>query len=100
MRRLRLAAGGALILLIAAGVLSRAGMTHRWVESLTGESRPVQLRVRDWWSPSTKEEYGRYSDAVEAEFEARHPDVDVVLQNRGTKVRSGKSRPRREVSIW
>ena len=80
MRRLRLAAGAALILVIVAGVLARAGMTRRWVEGLVGESRPVQLRVWDWWSPSTNEEYGRYFAAVEAGFEARNPDVDVVLQ--------------------
>ncbi|MCY3737080.1 MAG: extracellular solute-binding protein [Gemmatimonadaceae bacterium] len=80
MRRLRLAAGAALILLVVAGVLARAGMTRRWVEGLVGESRPVQLRVWDWWSPSTNEEYGDYFDAVEAGFEARNPDVDVVLQ--------------------
>ena len=34
----------------------------------------------DWWSPSTTEDYARYFGEIEATFESRHPDVDVVFQ--------------------
>ncbi|NKB69379.1 MAG: extracellular solute-binding protein [Candidatus Latescibacteria bacterium] len=68
--------------LVLGAVLLRAGMTRSWVEGLLdqGPARPVQLRIWDWWSPSTNEEYGAYFAAVERTFEARHPDIDLVYQ--------------------
>ena len=81
MRHLRAAAWSGLALLLVGGVLARAGMTRRWVEGFaSGPPRPVQLRVWDWWSASTNEEYGDYYAAVETAFEARNPDVDIVYQ--------------------
>ena len=69
-------------MLIFAGVFLRAGLTRALVDDLFGNapSRPVQLRVWDWWSPASNEEYGRYFDAVEKTFEAQNPDVDIVYQ--------------------
>jgi ABC-type glycerol-3-phosphate transport system substrate-binding protein len=79
--RLKLIAGVALGLLLVAGVLARAGLTRSWVEDFgLIETHRVELRVWDWWSASTNEEYGDYFAAVEAEFEVRNPDVDVVFQ--------------------
>ncbi len=42
--------------------------------------RPVTLRVWDWWSASTTEDYARYFGEVERIFEQRHPDVDLIFQ--------------------
>mgnify|MGYP001167616858 FL=1 len=68
------------VLLLAAVVL-RAGLTRAWVEDLHGaENRPIKLRIWDWWSPSTNEEYGYYFDDVERTFEQLNPDVDVIYQ--------------------
>jgi ABC-type glycerol-3-phosphate transport system substrate-binding protein len=81
MSRLKLVAGVALALILVAGVVARAGLTRRWVEDLgLSQSQRHQLRVWDWWSASTNEEYGDYFAALEATFEARNPDVDVVFQ--------------------
>lgn len=81
MTRWKLIIGITLGLALLAGVVARAGLTRRWVADigLTHTER-TQLRVWDWWSASTNEEYGDYFAAVEAEFEARNPDVDVVFQ--------------------
>jgi len=78
---LRLLAILALALVLVGGVVARAGLTRRWVSGLgLTETRQVKLRVWDWWSASTNEEYGDYFGALEAEFEARNPDVDIVYQ--------------------
>ena len=78
---LRRLAGIALALLLIAAVFARAGLTRRWVANLgQADTERVELRVWDWWSASTNEEYGYYFAAVEAEFEARNPDIDVVYQ--------------------
>ncbi len=71
-------------LLILAVVL-RAGMTRGLVAQaaamIGGERpRPITLRVWDWWSPSGNEEYGYYFEELEAAFERRHPQIDVVYQ--------------------
>jgi multiple sugar transport system substrate-binding protein len=68
--------------LLLAVVFLRAGLTRGFIDSIRSNqpARPVQLRVWDWWSPASNEEYGRYFDAVEQMFEARNPDVDVVYQ--------------------
>lgn len=75
------ALAAALALLVLAVVL-RAGMTRALIARVTadGPPRPVQLRVWDWWSSSTNEEYGGYFAELEATFERRNPDVDVVYQ--------------------
>ena len=69
-------------LLIFTAVLLRAGLTRALVDDLFGNEppRPVQLRVWDWWSPASNEEYGQYFDAIEEAFEAQNPDVDIVYQ--------------------
>jgi multiple sugar transport system substrate-binding protein len=69
-------------LCLAVLVLARAGMTKAWVEGVWagGGERTVQLRIWDWWSPSSNEEYGAYFAEVERIFEARNPDVDLVYQ--------------------
>ena len=69
----------------AADLLGRAGPSRDLLKRLrraTGqtEKRPVKLRVWDWWSPSTTEDYADYFEAIESRFEQRHPDVDVVFQ--------------------
>lgn len=69
-----------LALLLTAGVLARAGMTRRFVEQVSGDPSRQQLRVWDWWSASTNEEYGDYFAEVEQTFEAQNPDIDVVYQ--------------------
>jgi len=66
-------------------LLERAGPTRgvlAWVRRSTAPPGPrrIQLRVWDWWSPSTTEDYARYFAEIESIFEARHPDVDVVFQ--------------------
>jgi ABC-type glycerol-3-phosphate transport system substrate-binding protein len=70
--------------LLLAGVLSRAGMSHRLFRGLDarlqGETPRRVLRVWDWWSPSISEKYADYFAEVERLFEERHPDVDVVFQ--------------------
>ncbi|MEE2659574.1 MAG: extracellular solute-binding protein [Candidatus Latescibacterota bacterium] len=71
----------ALIAVVLVGVFLRAGMTRQLRERLgVGKVRPVELRVWDWWSASSNEEYGDYFTALEAAFEAENPDVDVVYQ--------------------
>ena len=45
-----------------------------------GGQRPVVLRVWDWWSPSTTEDYAAYFSELESIFESRNPDVDVIFQ--------------------
>ena len=81
MPRLKLLAILTLALVMVGGVVARAGLTRRWVSGLgLAETRRVELRIWDWWSASTNEEYGDYFDALEAEFEARNPDVDVIFQ--------------------
>ena len=69
-------------LLIFTAVLLRAGLTRALVDDLFGNEppRPVQLRVWDWWSPASNEEYGQYFEAIEKAFEAQNPDVDIVYQ--------------------
>ena len=70
------------VAILLAGVLLRSGITRGFFEGLTGAQnhRPVELRVWDWWSPSTNEEYGYYFDEIERIFEQRHPDVDLIYQ--------------------
>ena len=65
-------------LLLLVGVFLRAGLTRALVDDLFSNDipRPVQLRVWDWWSPASNEEYGQYFDAVEKTFEAQNPDID------------------------
>ena len=69
----------------AVGLFGRAGPTRdlaRAVGSMVGRrpARPITLRVWDWWSPSTTEDYARYFAELEEIFEREHPDVDVVFQ--------------------
>lgn len=69
----------------AADLLGRAGPTRdllRGIRRATGrrEARPITLRVWDWWSPSTTEDYASYFGELERIFESRHPEVDVVFQ--------------------
>jgi len=68
--------------LLCGGVFLRAGMTRSWVQQLTedGPERPIQLRIWDWWSPSTNEEYGDYFADLERTFEAQNPDIDLIYQ--------------------
>lgn len=82
MPRLKVLVGIVLSLVLLGGVLARAGLTRRWVADigLVQQTDRTELRVWDWWSASTNEEYGDYFAAVEAEFEARNPDIDVVFQ--------------------
>jgi ABC-type glycerol-3-phosphate transport system substrate-binding protein len=82
MTRLRPWVLAALALLLLAGFVARAGLTRRWVEDLglAETQRRTQLRVWDWWSASSNEEYGHYFEALEREFEAQHRDIDVVYQ--------------------
>ncbi|HJP29236.1 MAG TPA: extracellular solute-binding protein [Candidatus Latescibacteria bacterium] len=81
MPRLKLLAITALALVIVGGVIARAGLTRRWVSHLgLTETRHVKLRIWDWWSASSNEEYGDYFGALEDEFEARNPDVDIIYQ--------------------
>jgi len=67
------------------GLFDRAGPTRdllRRARRAAGrrEARPITLRVWDWWSPSTTEDYARYFGEIERTFESRHPNVDVVFQ--------------------
>ena len=67
------------------GLLGRAGPTRDLLSGFRRaagqrDQRPVKLRVWDWWSPSTTEDYARYFDELERIFEARHPDVEVIFQ--------------------
>ena len=39
-----------------------------------------ELRVWDWWSASTNEEYGAYFAEIEQTFESENPDIDIVFQ--------------------
>ncbi len=61
----------------------RSGMARRYgsgiAQALQHRPRTI-LRVWDWWAPSTNEKYARYFEAVEREYEATHPDVDLQLQ--------------------
>ena len=73
--------GGAVV----GGVVLRAGMTRAWVEGVAAASagrtpRSIELRVWDWWSPATNEEYGAYFGELERMFEEQNPDVDLVYQ--------------------
>lgn len=45
-----------------------------------GPAKRTILRVWDWWSPGTDEKYATYFRTVKREFEALHPDVEVVFQ--------------------
>jgi len=68
-----------------ADLIRRAGPTRdllRGIRRAAGarEQRPIKLRVWDWWSPSTTEDYARYFGEIERIFEQRHPDVDVIFQ--------------------
>ncbi len=63
----------------------RAGPTRdltRGLRRATGQAstRPIRLKVWDWWSPVTNEAYADYFGELERIFEARHPYVDVVFQ--------------------
>lgn len=82
--KLARAAGLLAVCGLAAGLLSRAGMTRALLggagAQLAGKAPRTVLRVWDWWSPSTSEQYAGYFAEVEREFERRHPDVDVVYQ--------------------
>ena len=67
------------------GLLGRAGPTRDLLAFARrgdggGQGRTIVLRVWDWWSPSTTEDYARYFGEIERTFEARHGDVDVVFQ--------------------
>jgi len=68
--------------LLLTGVFLRAGLTRSLVEQLFAkqQKRPITLRVWDWWSPSSNEEYAQYFVEIERIFEERNPDVDVVYQ--------------------
>ena len=68
--------------LVLAGVFFRAGLTRSLVDQLFSHQspRPITLRVWDWWSPASNEEYGQYFEALEQAFEAQNPDVDIVYQ--------------------
>ncbi len=68
-----------------ADLAARAGPTRDLLGGLRKVAgrpppRPIVLRVWDWWSPSTTEDYADYFDELEALFESRHPQVDVVFQ--------------------
>jgi len=72
-----------LLAAIGVGVVLRAGMTRAWIEEMTSDrpSRPVQVRVWDWWSASANEEYGEYFGDLEDTFEQLHPDIDIKYQS-------------------
>ena len=68
-----------------AGLARRAGPTRDLAARIAGHApwaggRTITLRVWDWWSPSTTEDYARYFAELERIFEERHPEVDVVFQ--------------------
>ena len=66
---------------LLAGVFWRAGLTRGLMASFTQkESRPIQLRIWDWWSPSGNEEYGVYFNEIKTTFEKRHPDIEIIYQ--------------------
>lgn len=72
---------GIMALALVMAIFWRAGMTRGWVEALREtEPRPIQLRIWDWWSPSSNEEFGDYFAAVKETFERRNPDVEVIYQ--------------------
>ena len=64
--------------LVLAGVFFRAGLTRSLVDQLFSHQspRPITLRVWDWWSPASNEEYGQYFEALE------HRRRRKVFQNR------------------
>ena len=68
---------------LGVGVVLRAGMTRAWIEQVSSDlpPRPTQVRVWDWWSASTNEEYGAYFRDLEDTFEELHPDIDIVYQS-------------------
>lgn len=80
-RRIVLASFGVALFLV---VIMHAGVVRAVFPSvtstLTGHRPRKILRVWDWWSPSTKEEYADYFNEIKHEFEKRHPDVEVVFQ--------------------
>ena len=73
---------GILLAALVMGVLVRAGMTRALIARIASDepTRPVQLRVWDWWSASSNEEYGQYFAELEETFEKLNPDIDVVYQ--------------------
>ena len=46
----------------------------------TVETGKTVIRVWDWWSPASSTELGLYFERIEADFEARHPDIDLRYQ--------------------
>src|SRR5579862_8487525 len=81
-------ARGALVALACIALLGvvvlHAGVTRGSLQNaharLSGRNPRRILRVWDWWAPATDEKYGYYFDAVKRDFEAAHPDVEVVYQ--------------------
>lgn len=72
--------GAVVAVLVTAFLFSRSGMA-REVHTSLGQKKPrTVLRVWDWWSPSTDEKFGKYFAATKQEFEALHPDVELVFQ--------------------
>jgi ABC-type glycerol-3-phosphate transport system substrate-binding protein len=73
--------GAVLAIVLLAAVVARAGVVRYLMgEAERGTGRTRLLRVWDWWSPSTNEKYAAYFGEIEREFEAAHPDVDVLFQ--------------------
>lgn len=77
MRNGLLALVGVLLFL---GILMHAGLMRPVLRRAQSHRPRTVLRVWDWCAPATDEKYGAYFAAVKREFEAAHPDVEVVYQ--------------------
>ena len=44
------------------------------------DAKRVELRVWDWWSPTSNDDFSDYFAAMKARFEQDHPEVDVQFQ--------------------
>lgn len=82
--------GTILVLIVVPAILlvfafTRAGMTRGLLESVfivgpERSTRPIKLRIWDWWSPSGNENFGRYFAELERTFESRHPNVELCYE--------------------
>lgn len=72
--------GAVIAVAVAAFVFSRSGMAREVRASFGAKQNRTVLRIWDWWSPSTDEKFGKYFAATKREFEALHPDVEIVYQ--------------------
>ncbi|MFQ6048022.1 MAG: ABC transporter substrate-binding protein, partial [Phycisphaerae bacterium] len=67
-------------LAIVVGLAVAAGWLVLQARPAAPSDRPIELRVWDWWSPTSSEDYQRYFAAVKKRFEQDHPGIRVRYQ--------------------